>query len=974
MTAKRIVAFFLAAAMVPFCHPAFARAETEGADGYVTPAQEAGAEEQSEITYEGIARGQYGDGDYASYLRSHKDASVIEETIAVTAADLTTVNGGASVMDSHLFSEKVVGFAAHGEARFRITVPRTGLYAMQIVYAYDDTALSKNSGVSVSFNGTIPFREAEAITLPRIWSQNAIEHIPGRNDTVPKAYAVSAVWKHTLQDESGSWGKFLFYLEAGETIVGISSAQGGFSVGGFTLGAVDAKAAVISKAEAVFSGETVIAEAENIYRKNDSSITSGVDRSDASVKPNDPVYKKVNVLDGGKWNTVGQSVVWEVPVKTEGTFRIGIRYKQDTLQGMFVSRNVYLDDQLLGEASQTFSYADDWQYTVLSDGEGKEELLVHLEPGVHYLRMEVTPGRLQPCLQRMETAVYVLNYLYRRMVMVCGTSPDPMRDYNIHEEIPYLLPVFYEAAEELEDIYSALEKLEVTGGQASILKQFASQLRSFIRKPYDIQNRLSNYAGNISALSAFIMDMQSQPLSIDHIALIGAEQGDTHTKAGFFENLWFQFRSFIGSFYCDYTLLDSDEGQIEETLKVWFGGGREQAELLKTIIDEDFTANSRIGVQLQLTTITLAQSILAGSSPDVNLTNSRYQAVNLGARGTLEDLTSYPGFDRFRELFGDELLKPYSYEGAVYALPITLDYFVMFCRTDILEELGLSVPNTWDEFYAVLTALQRNNMTVGLPYTMLSTQATIEAGIGAKDIFATLVLQRDASLYSEDGSEILLEQPETLSAFQQWTEFYNQYQLNLEYNFYNRFRTGEMPLGIQSYSIYNLLAAAAPEIRGQWKMAAIPGTADSNGGVNRAVSASGSGVVMLSNSRHKEAAWKFMQWWASAETQGRYGNELEQLMGTASRYNPADAQAVSLLPWDEDELAFLLEQRAQIRELPEVLGGYYVSRGLDNAFRNVLYADANFKEALMEQNTKINAELARKQQELARYRAGSGRK
>lgn len=55
----------------------------------------------------------------------------------------------------------------------------------------------------------------------------------------------------------------------------------------------------------------------------------------------------------------------------------------------------------------------------------------------------------------------------------------------------------------------------------------------------------------------------------------------------------------------------------------------------------------------------------------------------------LEDLSAHEGFAKQREIFGDNLLTPYSYEGAVYGLPVTLDYHMMFYRRDILEELGV---------------------------------------------------------------------------------------------------------------------------------------------------------------------------------------------------------------------------------------------------------------------------------------------
>ena len=462
-----------------------------------------------------------------------------------------------------------------------------------------------------------------------------------------------------------------------------------------------------------------------------------------------------------------------------------------------------------------------------------------------------------------------------------------------------------------------------------------------------------------------MMSLQSQPLSIDYLSLIGEETETTDSHASFWQSLLFHIRAFLGSFYCDYTVLDTADTAAGETIKVWFSGGREQAELLKGIIDEDFTRHSGINVQLQLVSVSLAQSILAGTFPDVTLSNSRYQAINLGVRGVLEDLTGYEGFAEYPAAWGEEIFKPYSQNGATWALPVTLDYFTAFYRTDIFEELGLTVPKTWDEFDHMVTILQRNNLTAGLPYTMLSSAATIEAGIGTKDIFATMLLQRDVELYSEDGTKILLDQPVVTDVFRKWTEFYDSQQLDLQFSFDNRFRTGEMPYAIAGYGSYNLLSSTAPEIKGLWEMAQIPGTPDENGQINCATAASGSGVVLMSNSQKKEEAWKFIRWWVSAEAQGRYGNELEQLMGKASRYNPANPEAVELLPWGTQEREMLLKVRETVRELPEVLGGYYVSRGIDNAFRNVLYANANYKEALLTQNNRINAELERKQREIA---------
>ena len=125
---------------------------------------------------------------------------------------------------------------------------------------------------------------------------------------------------------------------------------------------------------------------------------------------------------------------------------------------------------------------------------------------------------------------------------------------------------------------------------------------------------------------------------------------------------------------------------------------------------------------------------------------------------------------------------------------------------------------------------------------------------------------------------------------------------------------------------------------------------------------------MLSDTANPEASWKFIQWWTSAEAQANYGLSLEMLMGTASRYAPANVAAMEYLPWTDSELSILKEQMSYIKEIPEVVGGYYTTRGIDNAFRNVRFNEENYRESLMEQIQKINDELARKKKEIDNLR------
>lgn len=929
--------------------------------GIFLPAAAAAPADAEGAAWKSLLETKYAQDSYHNSLLAHPEAPVLEEGPLVMGSEALPESQGIRIEPAEN-GEAAAYIDAGGKAVFQVEVPADGFYRLRISYRYFDEAGLEDSDLAIGIDGKAPFYQAQQLSLPRIWTQEPLAHPPAANDRQPDSVHVPEKADYIPADESGMAGDYLFYLTKGPHRLALSSKAGGFMLLSVKLG-VESEA-LHDGGPYSYTGDVIELEAEELYRKNDSSITGGTDRTDAATSPNDPVYKKVNILSGSQFAKPGQTVTWKFNVKESGRYRIHFRYMQESLPGLFASRSLYIDGQPAIESGCVvrFPYSDRWQLVSAADASGSV-LAVDLSAGEHTLTLEVTLGALQPYVQRLDDVIFALNTLYRKIIMITSTTPDPYRDYNLEGEIPTLIPTFAELEAELDSISRGLKELGAEGGMLSVLNQTAEQLREFCEDSYRLQDRLSWYVSNISSISSLVMEMQSSPLSLDRIWLESSEESAIQWKAGFWEGLIFQIKAFIGSFFCDYSAAGDTAAGEREEITAWFSGSREQSELLQDIINEQFSAaEPGIAVKLKLVTLPLTQAVLAGTAPDVCLSVARNQPVNLGARGVLEDLSGCEGFSELKAVFGDNLLRPYCYKEAVYGVPITLDHHMLFYRSDILEELGLSVPEDWDQFYGLIPVLQQNNLYIGLPYTMVG---AAEGSLGVKDIFATFLLQRGAELYTPDLSAVRLDDRAVAEAFREWTEFYNKYQFSLDYNMYNRFRTGEMPLAIASYATYNQLAEAAPEIKGMWGMAPIPGQRQEDGSIDRTQAASGTAAIMLKGSARKEAAWKFLKWWASAEAQGAYGNALEVLMGEVARYTPANPDAVRLLPWSEQELAVLMEQRASIVELPEVLGGYYVVRSIDNAFRSVLYDGANYKEALLTQNVIINTELERKQREFA---------
>ena len=379
--------------------------------------------------------------------------------------------------------------------------------------------------------------------------------------------------------------------------------------------------------------------------------------------------------------------------------------------------------------------------------------------------------------------------------------------------------------------------------------------------------------------------------------------------------------------------------------------GRDQAQLLKKMIDDLFVPQEGIGVNLSLVTnsATLIQATLAGKGPDAALFVSKDTPVNLAMRNALVELDQFEDFEEVTSQFMASAMIPYQYNGKYYALPETQSYDMLFYRTDVFEELGLEPPETWQDFYEMIPILQQNNMLIGIP----ESQRTFEA----------LLYQNGGQFYTDDLSKTAFDEPEALVAFKTWTDLYAKYSLPLVFDFFSRFRTGEMPMAIMPYTQVNYLNASAPELKGLWGIAPIPGTLNEDGTVNNTETANGTACIILGNTEQPENAYKFLKWWVSAEAQGRFGVELEQNMGSSARYPTANVEAFEQLPWTKTQSDNLSAQWASVTDVPQIPGNYYITRNVSFAFRAVVYKNENERESLYKYNKEINKEIDRKRKE-----------
>ena len=913
---------------------------------------------------------------YSSYLEMHEQAKNPQQEYFVQGEEFISTDGmRAEVIDSNeSMGRKAVKTEELGSVTWEVDVQESGLYNIGIKYFPIE---GKSSSIEREFyiNGKLPFQGAATLTFPRSWENElAVIERDNRNNDLRPRQVENPIWMETdLKDAEGYYTEpYLFHFEKGRNTITLVSSREPMVIDYLKLYQVEAiptyeevKAIYQDQGYKTGAGQVVKVQAEDAILKSAPTLYAMNDRSSPSTEPYDISKIRMNTIGGFNWRWPGQWISWEIDVPEDGLYKLGMKYKQNTLRGIYSARKLFIDGQVPFKEMENipFYYQNSWDMKTFGDD---DPYLFYLTKGTHEIKLEVTLGDVAPLLRTVEDSVLELNYIYRKILMITSAVPDPYRDYELEKNIPEMLEVFSRQSKVLSGVAEELARVTgETSDQTAILNTMAYQLEDFIKRPETIQRRLDTYKINVGGLGTWILTVREQPLELDYITLASAEEKMPQADASFMDKIAHEIGSFFYSFIEDYNSIgDVAEEEESEAITVWIGTGRDQAQVLKSMIDDTFTPESNVHVNLKLVQMhVLLPATLAGQGPDVAMQVGNDIPVNYAMRNAAADLSQFSDFGEVSTRFRDSAVLPYRFNEGVYALPEQQMFSMLFYRKDIFEEFGLKVPNTWKELYEIIPILQKNHMDVALPLVQDPQFPGQVQNLIPNETFTMMLFQRDGLLYKNNDTASALDSDLSMEAFKEWSSLYTNYKMPLKFDFANRFRTGEMPIGIADYTFYNHLSVSAPEIRGLWEFVPIPGTAQADGEIRREVGSTGTSAIIMEQSDRQDASWEFLKWWTSKDVQVRFGREMEGLMGAAARYPTANIEALKELPWPVKDYQQLEEQWRWVQGVPEVPGGYFTGRHLDNAFREVVNNGTNPREALRDYLIYINDEIKVKRKE-----------
>jgi ABC-type glycerol-3-phosphate transport system substrate-binding protein len=848
-----------------------------------------------------------------------------------------------------------------GWVEWRFQVAITGWYELHL--NYKPLAGSNASVVrGVQIDGRYPFAEAERIELERLWKDAKYPYDKNEigQQIRPRQIELEGWTDKAAANFSASPEPLLYRLEQGEhtlRLVGVREPVA-FREISFQRGKPAPTYAEYKslhpKPEAQPSWYAIV-EAEKYSRKSSVAIQTDF-WSEPHISPDPKGRITYNVLGGQRWRQPGEWVEWSLTVPESGWYEIDLKAFQAYRRGFEAYRTLSIDGETPFKEMLHYGTVSRKEFEIdhIADQDGKP-YQYYLDKGTHTLRLTADASMVQPAYMALKSTMDQLSAYDRHIRLLTGNYSINAFDANIDgtrtwdmtkldPEIESKLNGFINRLTLIRDYINGLNRQD--SDLSSAIDAAVTNLKDMLADVNVIPNKINDFSTIQNNIGTWMSTLTEQPLLLDYIVVRTPGTATGLKVATPWSRIPYSVVDFTRSFYLDY-----DVGKRNpKALTVWVQRGRDYADLLREMVNQDFTP--RTGIQVNINLMPNPNMLIlgnaAGDVPDVALGVGESTPADFAMRDAAQDLSTFPDFNNVFDRFIPGVRRALTYNNGTYGLPEVQNFQMLFYRTDIFDRLKLKVPDTWDDVFNILPTLQENGMTMNVP----------------KADFATQFFENGAELYSADGLKADLTSEAGQQAFERWTNLFLKYNLPIDIPaFFQHFREGDIPIGVADFNTYVQLLVAAPEITGHWKIAPLPGIRQADGQVARWSPQGVTSAMMMKKSQHKDEAWEFLKWWTSTQVQSRYASDIESFYGIEFRWNTANVEAMKSLNWPGDDLKALREQGRWAKNMPYVPGYYFLAREMDFAWNRTVLQAIPAQESLEQAQLSLQREMNRRQKD-----------
>ncbi|MDR1213113.1 MAG: extracellular solute-binding protein [Propionibacteriaceae bacterium] len=381
---------------------------------------------------------------------------------------------------------------------------------------------------------------------------------------------------------------------------------------------------------------------------------------------------------------------------------------------------------------------------------------------------------------------------------------------------------------------------------------------------------------------------------------------------------------------------DPTDSALTGPIEVWVMGNKGPA---MEAVAAGFTQETGVAVQVQAipwgdVRTKMSTAIASGEGPDV-LQVGLDRVAEWADAGGLLDLTdrigAYPELKA--ETFFPASASTMTYDGRVMTVPWIADTRVLFYRSDLLEQVGLSgPPTTWAEWTAAASALsQRGSGQYGM-------------GFNVNDVNIPLIMTWSSGGDVEVDGQLTF----TSSQYRQAVEFEHSFfadgltpaRVLADADMIAGFKDGSIPMFISGPYMTRSLADQAPELKGQWSVAPIPANLSSTSLM------AGSNLGVFAFSKHIPAALAFISYLDQRDIQLAWNSTTFDL--------PAVQGALELLTGDA-AVAVYHQQMSSAKPVPITADWGAVAQEITRATEQVNLGGMSIDQAIAELEAQVKA-------------------
>jgi len=848
-------------------------------------------------------------------------------------------------------------------AIYEFNIETAGYYHIGVNYKVDQATLNEIT-ISVEVNDHSYYQEMQTIELPIIWQDETKHYLTDRygDEVLPNQIIVEG-WHYTplYNNTYLSVDPLIFYMQENVNKVTITSTTSTeFLIGDILvyqpIEYLDYQAYKNANNYPIID-ELITIQATDYAYKNTSYVQAFSEVS-PSVRPFDPVYKKLNVIDSNTWQRPGQAITYQVNVDKEGLYKLAFRYSNPK-HDFPVFRSISINGQIPFKEVKTYAFeptkSGRWRVETLG---GEDDYYFHLKSGLNIITIRSESEPVQKAVRKIQMLIDHINTFSLEVRKITGKEIDKNRTWKFSEQIPET-KIFIESYIVL--LKASIDELSLLAPNGAASTTISNLQKSLARAQniYADYERLPLYiedlvggTGSINQYLGDILDiLNNQQMSLNQIHIYN-HQKLRKANANIFESFTATMQSFFASFNSSKYALTKEDGVLD----VWVNRPITYVDMMQKMADQTFTQETGIQVKISVmpdpTKLVMASA--ADQQPDVALGLASYMPFDLAIRNSAYDLTSFDDYWEFASQFAPGAFVPYILNDKAYAIPETLDFNVIMYRKDIFDALNFMVPDTWDEVIQILPELQKYGMNFYHP---------IAGGAAIKWFYQTsgFIYQFGGNIYSEDGLRTSINEKAAVDGLTYLNQLFTNYALPEQVvSFYNSFRYATLPIGIADFATYQLIKNAAPELTGMWEIAPYPSITTELAGTNRHYIANGTAGMILGDTEHPDASWSFLKWWMKRETQSQFSFNLQSTYGPTYAWISGNINAFIESPFPEEHKEVILEQIKWLIDVPRTPGQYMLERSISDIWNTAVFDGTPTGIAVDRYTIQINREMRKK--------------